>query len=309
MAFRSEGRGGGLAGAGRGSAVRLTEESLPRQFVAEISESMNAGTFAAKLPAVGALLFGVAVLGTLAVILVTIIRRASKGQLNAPRPPTDAVFVERWASGRDLGSGRQSMGGARRCLFVALTKGRLITALQPPFNLFSRSDLEHDIPLGNVTGLTEAIGSWRGPSVRLRFRDPHGIGQEIELLLDDQRRFMDAWRSLEATKSAIAPPTLSDAGHEAVAMLPLPEALRRHWLTLAGVCLFPTFGFVGFELFGIRAAWAVVPLFFVTFLFALKPVGTRRVPLTFWLVVVGLWSASAFPAAILVQIIKWLRRS
>lgn len=287
--------------------MRLTEKTLQRHFGGELSELMDVGTLSAKLQAAGALLFVVAVLGTFAVILVTIIRRANKGQLNAPKPPEDAVFVEKWASGRNLGSWRQSMGGARKCLFVALTKDRLITALQPPFNLFSRSDLEHDIPLGNVMGLTAAIDSWRGPSVRLRFRDPHGSGQEIELLLDDQQRFLDAWRSLEAAKSAIAPPTLSDAKREAVAMLPLPKALRRYWLTLAGVCLFPTFGFVGFELFGIRAGWAVVPLFFVTFLLALKPVGARRAPMTFWLVVVGLWVAGGFPAMILVQIIKWIR--
>ena len=271
---------------------------------------MDAGFLAATLRVVVPLLFALAVLGAFGSILVTIIRRAKRGVPIIPKPPDNALFLEKWASGRNLGSWRLKMGGASRCLFVALTRDRLITALQPPFSWFSRPDLEHEIPVGHVIELTEAIGSWSGPSVRVRFRDPTGRVQAIELMLTNQQRFLEAWCSLEAVKakSAIEPHTLSTAERSAVAMLPLPDALRRYWLTLAGVCLFPTLAFVGFELFGIRAAWVIMPLFYVTFLFAMKPVGTRRAPTTFWLVVVALWSASAFPAMILVQLIKWIRQ-
>ena len=138
--------------------------------------------------------------------------------------------------------------------------------------------MEHDIPLGNVIGLTEAIGSWRGPSVRLRFRDPLGREQEIELLLNDQQSFMEAFGSLDAANSAAASPKLSQAGYSAVAMLPLPEALRRYWLNLVPLCLLPTVAFAGFELYGIEAAWVVTPFFFLAFLLAMKPVASRRAP-------------------------------
>lgn len=258
---------------------------------------------------VASLLAIVPVLISLA-LLVRFIRRASKHQRTVPQPPANALFVEKWASGRNLGSWRLKMGGASRCLLVALTEDCLITALQTPFNLFSRSDLEHEIPVGHVTELTEATSSWSGPLVRVRFRDPNGREQAIELMLTNQRQFLEAWCSLKAVKakSAIGPHTLSNAENSTVATLPLPDALRRYWLTLAGVCLFPTLAFVGFELFGIRAAWVIVPLFFVTFLFAMRPVATRRAPFAFWLVVIALWSASAFPAMILVQLIKWVRQ-
>ena len=59
--------------------------------------------------------------------------------------------------------------------------------------------------------------------------------------------------------------------------LSLPEALRRYWMNLIGVAVFPTAFFIGGEIFHVPF-WVFVPFLFLVGGLAGWPYLTRRAP-------------------------------
>lgn len=70
-----------------------------------------------------------------AVVLVSIAYRRRAGKPVFPKVPRDALFAERWTSGRSLDHLLARFGGARNCLLVAVTSDELIVTPCFPFNL------------------------------------------------------------------------------------------------------------------------------------------------------------------------------
>jgi len=192
------------------------------------------------------------------------------------------------------------------CLLVALTHDRLVIAVQPPFNFVSNPHLNHDIPLQNLIEVTETNG-WLGPRVNLWFKDSGGHERRFQLMLKDQRRFMDAVRSVRPARTPAEFQRLSEEDYQASAMLPLGTALRTHWLNLVALGVYPTFAFIGLELFGPQAGFVLVPSFFIVGFLGLLPVIRRRAPFAFWIMAMAIWCAGAFPAMVLGQLVRWLR--
>lgn len=69
------------------------------------------------------------------VVTASIFRRRKIGKPIFPKPPTDAVFVEKRSSGRSLNNWWNRIGGANNCLLVGVTPTTLTVTPQFPFNL------------------------------------------------------------------------------------------------------------------------------------------------------------------------------
>ncbi len=78
------------------------------------------------------LLYGAAIAWVLTIDLVSVIVRKAKGKALLVVEPSNALFTERWTSGRSLGNFIGRLGGARNCLFVAVTRDALIVRLLAP---------------------------------------------------------------------------------------------------------------------------------------------------------------------------------
>jgi hypothetical protein len=90
--------------------------------------------------------------------------RRSAGYPIIPRLPSNALYGERAASGREHGK----FGGAKNCLLVAVTSGEFIVAPQFPFNLVAPRGmlgLEHTVR-GASIAVTLHRG-WGGTNVRI----------------------------------------------------------------------------------------------------------------------------------------------
>lgn len=102
-------------------------------------------------------------------------RRINGKPIFAPEV-ADAVFVERWTSGRVRG-GIRAIGGASNCLLVAVTKMELIVSPQFPFTLMFLPEiwgLEHRKPLSRIKSVTARNGLL-GRTVDVVFDDGDGM--------------------------------------------------------------------------------------------------------------------------------------
>lgn len=125
--------------------------------------------------------------------VVSIFYRRSRGKPIVFRSVANAVFAENTASGHSNRSWWTKLGGASRCLVVAVTENRLIIRPTFPFNLMFLPEiygLEHDIPTDRVTHVD--VKSGRSGSVRVTFRDLDGESHDVTLYLRNPVGFVNA---------------------------------------------------------------------------------------------------------------------
>jgi hypothetical protein len=139
------------------------------------------------------ILFGLSVLWIAAWIVASIFYRRSRGKpIMFPSIP-HAEFIETAASGHSNRTWYTKLGGASRCLVVAVTGQRLIIHPRFPFNLMFLPEvygLEHDVSAERVT--RAEVGYDRPGSVRLEFRDPGDRLQDVTLYLQKPSEFVQA---------------------------------------------------------------------------------------------------------------------
>jgi hypothetical protein len=119
------------------------------------------------------------------VIALSIVVRRRAGKVLMPRIADNAIFAERWASGRMAGN----------CLLVAVTTDALTVAPRFPFNLMFLPEiygLEKDIPLPTIARV-ERLRGWPGNNVAVFYGDPT---RKLLLRLRDPDAFVAAIGSL-----------------------------------------------------------------------------------------------------------------
>ena len=126
-------------------------------------------------------------------ILASIVYRRSRGKPIVFRNIENASFIESTASGHSNRTWYTKLGGASRCLIVAVVGKRLIIRPRFPFNLMFLPEiygLEHDVPADRVTRVE--VTSGRSGRVRLEFRDPRDTLQDITVHLKNTDEFVRA---------------------------------------------------------------------------------------------------------------------
>lgn len=132
-------------------------------------------------------------------IVVSIGFRKRRGKPIFPKAPADALFSERYCSGRSLQTPWARLGGARNCLLVAVTPKKLLVTPLFPFNLIFLPEiygLEHAV---DITNIREAVvrRSLLGQSVTVAYAEPKV--QRIELRLRRHDEFLQALRLLRVS--------------------------------------------------------------------------------------------------------------
>lgn len=97
-------------------------------------------------------------------IVASISFRISRGKPIFPSVPDDAVYAERWGSGRNLAIFWGRFGGANNCLVFAVTRDRLVVLPRFPFNLMFLPEilgLEFDVALEDLTNVERSRFFWR----------------------------------------------------------------------------------------------------------------------------------------------------
>jgi hypothetical protein len=141
------------------------------------------------------ILFGLAVLQVSGSIAASVLYRRARGKPIMSWDVPDAVFIERTASGHSNRTWLTKLGGAHRCLVVAVTGTRLIIRPRFPFNLMFLPEvygLEHDIEPDRVTQAQLELGRGGSSAVRLEFRDPDDTPQDVTLYLRNPAEFVKA---------------------------------------------------------------------------------------------------------------------
>jgi hypothetical protein len=139
------------------------------------------------------IVFGFSLLWISAWVVASIVYRRSHGKPILVRNIANAAFVESAASGHSNRSSFTKLGGASRCLVVAISGTRLIIRPRFPFNLMFLPeiyDLEHDVPANQVTRV-ELTAGW-SQSVRLEFRAADNTSHDVTLYLRNPADFVKA---------------------------------------------------------------------------------------------------------------------
>lgn len=126
-------------------------------------------------------------------ILASILYRRLHGKPIVFRNIENAAFMESTASGHSNRTWYTKLGGASRCLIVAVVGKRLIIRPRFPFNLMFLPEiygLEHDVPVDQVTRVE--LTSGRLGRVRLEFRDPRDSLHDITVHLRNPDEFVKA---------------------------------------------------------------------------------------------------------------------
>lgn len=114
------------------------------------------------------------------VVGASVVFRRSKGKPVFPTVPSDALFVDKWASGR----------WASNCLLVAVTDKALSVIPKFPFNLMFLPEiygLERTIPLGAIREVRRLHGLGLGNNVAVSYGDA-----ELRLKVRNPQAFIDA---------------------------------------------------------------------------------------------------------------------
>ena len=150
------------------------------------------------------MLFGLLALPFLWLALVvgaSILYRRRAGKPIFPHLPANARFAERGGSGRSHRNVLTRLGGASRCLLVAVTDERLIVSPFFPFTLMFLPeiyDLEHSSPARAIREVEDRQGmvrrtifvSFDNPDPRqiaLRVRDPDALLAALRALAREAR--------------------------------------------------------------------------------------------------------------------------
>ena len=137
-------------------------------------------------------------------VLASIIHRRAHGRPILFRTVPNAEFVESAASGHSHRTWYTKLGGASRCLVVAINRGQLIIRPQFPFNLMFLPEvygLEHDVPVDRVSNVEIKPGRFR-TGVDVQFRSTESTNEHVTLYL---RRPEDFVRILKERAQASAP--------------------------------------------------------------------------------------------------------
>jgi hypothetical protein len=136
------------------------------------------------------ILVAVSLLWVLAGVLASVVHRRSKGKPILFHGVPDATFVETSASGHSNRTWYTRLGGASRCLVVAVTGGRVIIRPRFPFNLMFLPEiygLEYEVPVTQIARIEQ--GRWG--RVRVVFQHPEGT-QDLTLVLRKPQEFIQA---------------------------------------------------------------------------------------------------------------------
>ena len=142
------------------------------------------------------LLYGVAIAWVFTITLVSVIFRKAKGKALLVVEPASALFTERWTSGRSLGNFIGRLGGARNCLFVAVTDDALIVRLHFPFSMLFLPEiygLEMTVERARVRDVSLVSGLMGSRSL-VTIEKPSGSRFQFELRLRDPEGFEQALR-------------------------------------------------------------------------------------------------------------------
>ncbi len=124
-------------------------------------------------------------------ITASIIYRKRTGKPFHPKIPEDAIFYERAASGYSCKSALTRIGGARRCLLIAVTNDELIISPAFPFNLMFLPEiygLEFRVSRSQIRNISEYsyfMGRW----LTISFTDGHAT---FKLSLKNTEDFLKA---------------------------------------------------------------------------------------------------------------------
>lgn len=131
------------------------------------------------------------------VIIASIVYRRTKSKPFCVVEPDNPLFIEKWTSGRSLRNVIGRLGGARNCLFVAVTRIELIVRPHFPFNLFFLPEiygLEIVVPRASVRGVELKSGAI-SDSVLINIDRSPDIGFQLELRLRAPTEFIQAMRT------------------------------------------------------------------------------------------------------------------
>jgi hypothetical protein len=128
-------------------------------------------------------------------VLASVLVRRRRGQSILRPALPDALYTERWASGRSLRNVITRFGRASGCLWVAVTPDALHVGLHFPFNLAFLGDiyrLEQRVDVRDVRAVESTRSRLGRRTVRVRFARPEGDEEAIELQVADPGRLAAA---------------------------------------------------------------------------------------------------------------------
>jgi len=135
-------------------------------------------------------------------LLASIANRTANGKPLVPRVPPDAVWSEKWTSGRSGKNLFTRTADVNGCLLVAVTPDALVVSACFPFSLFflpELFDLEHRIPHPAIRSVTPKKRLFK-ESVAIEFDDGSGRPRSIELVLRGTPQFLTAIGRAQLTR-------------------------------------------------------------------------------------------------------------
>lgn len=129
-------------------------------------------------------------------VAVSVAFRKKRGKPLFPKAPMDAIFSERGCSGRSLDTPWGRIGGARNCLFVALTPARLVITPTFPFNLIFLPEiygLDHNLAYSAIRNVADRRGIL-GRKITITYSDTKV--RRVELRVRRHNDFLEGLRQL-----------------------------------------------------------------------------------------------------------------
>src|SRR3954471_7360900 len=115
----------------------------------------------------------------------SVLYRRRKGKLIFAPRPADALFLEKWNSGRSNRNLFTKFGAAHNCLLVAVTPASVIVHLHFPFTLLFLPeiiDLNQTIPRSNILSV-QRTHIWFTKTIELIYESPTGKTRSLYLQL------------------------------------------------------------------------------------------------------------------------------
>jgi hypothetical protein len=139
------------------------------------------------------ILFGLSLLWVTGWVVASILYRRKHDKPIVFRNVPNATFAEDTASGHSNRTWFTKLGGANRCLVVAVAGNRLIIRPRFPFNLMFLPEiygLEHDVSADQITHVE--LNHGRSGAIRLEFRDSDHTLHDVTLHLRNPAEFVRA---------------------------------------------------------------------------------------------------------------------
>ncbi len=139
-------------------------------------------------------LFALPLLWIAGVVLASARFRSARGKPIFPAVPDNALYAERWGSGRNLSAFPGKLGGANNCLIIAVTPDSLMVVPRFPFTLMFLPEtfgLEFTCPLKTLRSIE---------------RKRSFLRELVVIELEDGRRFELQPRRIDDFMAAIRRP-------------------------------------------------------------------------------------------------------